>query len=105
MREATRERVKRYREAQKALHEEDVTRSDVTQNTGLRRDMDEAWEHVIDLISRPTNKPGDMPHLERHQRIAGSLGKYASEVWLGQGGLTAQDIGRVIGIQGPYVTR
>ena len=60
--------------------------------------IDPDWQHVKDYIL--SECPG-MPRLERLQRIAGSLGKYADDVWFG--GLTMGDIGRVIGVQGALV--
>ena len=55
---------------------------------------DPHWQHLIDYINRPEPE-GTMPYLERHQRIAGSLGKLADQVeW---GGLSVQEIKEVIG--------
>ena len=55
---------------------------------------DKEWQHLIDYINRPSPK-GTMSYLERHQRIAGSLGKLADQVeW---GGLSVQEIKEVIG--------
>ncbi len=54
------------------------------------------WLVVAEHINTPC--PG-MPNLERLQRISGSLGKYADQVWYGLGGLTMSDIGKVIGTQ------
>lgn len=48
------------------------------------------WAIVRDYISRPGI-------LERTQAICGALGKHSSQVWFGLGGLTAADIGKVIG--------
>ena len=55
---------------------------------------DKEWQHLKDYIERPAPK-GTMSYLERHQRIAGSLGKLADQVeW---GGLSVQEIKEVIG--------
>ena len=50
------------------------------------------WAHVREFISRPQS--GRMTNLEKMQRVAGSLGKNAGDVWVG--GLTMEDIGEVI---------
>jgi len=63
--------------------------------------LPDPWEHVKDFITRPSNSK--MPNLEKLQRIAGSLGKYAGEVWLGD--LTMQDIGEVIGTLPPAISK
>jgi hypothetical protein len=60
------------------------------------------WAIVARNIVKPC--PG-MSNLERLQRIAGSLGKYADQVYYGQHGLTMKDIGGVIGILPPLVTK
>ena len=39
--------------------------------------------------------------LERTQRICGSLGEYAEQMWFGLSALIASDIGRVVGIKPP----
>jgi len=57
-----------------------------------------AWAKVAKNITTPCP---DMPNLERLQRIAGSLGKYADMVFYGQDGLTMADIGKVIGTLPP----
>ena len=62
--------------------------------------VDPAWEHVKEFIQRPSPR---MPNLERLQRIAGSLGKNAHEVWFGN--LTMQDIGQVIGTLPPVLAK
>ena len=52
------------------------------------------WQHLKEFIER-TAPEGTMSYLERHQRIAGSLGKLADQVeW---GGLSVQEIKEVIG--------
>jgi len=58
------------------------------------------WLAVAEYINRPG--PG-MPNLERLQRIAGSLSKYADQVWFGLGGLTMEDISKVIGTLPPTI--
>ena len=61
--------------------------------------IDPEWQHVKDWLLAD---PGvGMNRLERLQRIAGSLGKLADDVWFG--GLTMGDIGRVIGVKGALV--
>lgn len=59
------------------------------------------WEHIKEFISRdvPDTEPNKMPYLERLQRIAGSLGHNAGEVWFG--GLTVCDIAGTIGVLPP----
>ncbi len=93
--EAGRERIRRYR----ALHSEqgvtDLSLSEgVTSLSGVTGDLTGPWLAVAEHINTPC--PG-MPNLERLQRISGSLGKYADQVWYGLGGLTMSDIGKVIG--------
>ena len=92
---ATTERVRRYREKQKGVTIEGVTPQGVTENVIPVTPLD-GWPDVIAYIERDSPR---MPNLERLQRIAGSLGSNASEVWFGVTGLTMQDIGEVIGIQ------
>jgi len=97
-REATRERVKRYRA------KKDVTLNYVTPSVVVTPDvtpLPSEWQVVKDFISRESNSK--MPNLEKLQRIAGSLGKYADEVWFGE--LSMGDIGRVIGVQAASFTR
>ncbi len=60
------------------------------------------WLVVAEKINAPC--PG-MPNLERLQRIAGSLGKHADDVWYGLGGLTMSDIGKVIGTLPPMIAK
>ena len=120
---------KRYKEralVEKVSTERVSLASVDTQNTGetpgvnqalkRRAETDPQWAHIEEFISRPTLK-GQMSNLERLQRIAGSLGKYASEVRFGYygsitlakdspaqmrcGGLTMEEIGKVIGILPP----
>ena len=55
------------------------------------------WADVIAYLNEPDH---GMPNLERLKRIAGSLGKRAGEVYFGISGLTLEDIGAVIGVQG-----
>ncbi len=76
-----------------------VTKVGVTEQ-GVTR-LPPAWQAVKDYITRPTIR--EPSNLERMQRICGSLGKRADDVWFGFGGLTAQDIGEVIGILPPGV--
>lgn len=57
------------------------------------------WAHVRDFIR---SESSGMPKLERLQRIAGSLGKYAEGVYFGD--LTMGEIGKVIGVLPPLVT-
>lgn len=54
------------------------------------------WQHIVSYISRdvPETEPNKMPYLERLQRIAGSLGHNAGDVWFS--GLTMQDVGETI---------
>jgi hypothetical protein len=93
--EATRERVRRYREKGK-----DVTPQveNVTPIAELHNPQDKAWQHVKEYIQ--SESPG-MSRLERLQRIAGSLGKYADQVYFGVNSeglqLTMDQIGKVIG--------
>jgi hypothetical protein len=56
----------------------------------------DGWPDVMAYILREGPR---MANLERLQRIAGSLGKQAGEVWFGISGLTMEDIGEVIGTQ------
>tara|TARA_Y100000310_G_scaffold241250_1_gene245177 strand:+ start:227 stop:610 length:384 start_codon:yes stop_codon:yes gene_type:complete len=74
---------------------ESVTFSDVTPLSPVVS-LPPEWDTIARYISR---EGSGMPNLERLQRIAGSLGKYADEVWMGE--LTVGDIGRVIGKEGP----
>ncbi len=57
--------------------------------------LDPGWQHVKDFILHDPPENKGMPRLERLQRIAGSLGKYADDVYFGE--LTMGDIGKVIG--------
>ena len=106
-REANRERIRRYRDKQKGVTSDVVCNTlDVTpQAQGITKTsvtpcnplvIPETWQVVRDFISRPTE---GMSNLEKLQRIAGSLGRNADEVWFGLMGLTMGDIGRVIGMQ------
>ncbi len=103
--EAGRERIRRYR----ALHQgvtleqgvtEPVVSEGVTSLSGVTGTLTGPWLTVAEHINTPC--PG-MPNLERLQRIAGSLGKYADQGWYGLGGLTMEDIGRVIGTLPPMI--
>jgi hypothetical protein len=73
-------------------------RKAVAKHRGVIPDVipSEGWRTVEAYISR---EGPAMPNLERLQRIAGSLGKYAGDVWFGLSGLTMRDIGEVIGTQ------
>ena len=57
----------------------------------LERAQGQGWRHFKDYIGK------DSARLEGVKRIAGSLGKYQSEVFFGLGGLTVKDISEVIG--------
>ena len=74
------------------ITKEGITDTSNTQNTG--KTLPPEWQAVKTFLTTPA--PG-MPRLERMQRIAGSLGKYQSEVFFGLGGLTVKDISGVIG--------
>lgn len=81
----------------------DVTPSDVTpsavEDVTPEVALPPEWAHVRDFIR---SESSGMPKLERLQRIAGSLGKYADGVYFGD--LTMGEIGRVIGVLPPLVT-
>ncbi len=62
------------------------------------------WEPLKDYLRQDT-RPGDMSHLERLQRIAGSLGKLSGEVRFGLEGPTFQEIGDTIGVEGALYGR
>ena len=111
-REAARERQRRHREGvtKGVTDEKGVTSPFVSDGVteGVTKEklchaedvtpLPPEWEAVRKFITFPG--PG-MPRLERMQRIAGSLGKYQSEVFFGLGGLTVKDISEVIGEQPP----
>ena len=77
---ATKERVRRYRDKHKDGISETVT----------------PWHKLKDYLSHPCC---GMSRLERTQRICGSLNKYSRDVFLFGVGLTAAEIGAVIGTQ------
>ncbi len=102
-REASRERIRRYRALHKGVtSEQGVTDPSVSEGvtlgqgvtSGVTGSLTGPWLTVAEKINTPC--PG-MPNLERLQRISGSLSKYADQVWFGLGGLTMSDIGKVIG--------
>ena len=111
--EATRERVRRYREKNSTRVTPIVTPI-VTPTRVTPRDnvtpkpknvtpyvtpilpTEPGWADVQAFILRDSPRMGN---LERLQRIAGSLGKYADDVMYGISGLTMLDIGEVIGTQ------
>jgi len=66
--------------------------------------LDPAWEPVRAYLVQPS-RVGDMTHLERLQRVAGSLGKLSGEVRFGIEGPTMQEVGDVIGAQGALYGR
>ena len=75
----------------------------VPEKLRVRAETDPQWKKIEEYISRPTPK-GQMPNLERLQRIAGSLGKLSGHVFFGLGptsGLTAEEIGKTLGVKGP----
>ena len=94
-RDATRRAVAKYRQG---ITSEGIT-SEKPVIPEASNPIDPSWQHVKGWLLAD---PGvGMPRLERLQRIAGSLGKYADDVWFG--GLTMGDIGRVIGVKGALV--
>lgn len=54
---------------------------------------DPAWQNIANFINRESST--DMTNLEKLQRIAGSLGTYADQVYMGE--LTMAEVGKVIG--------
>ena len=100
-REANRLKAQRHRERAKGVTLLDsnpqeivtpVTPKYVTPNLP----QEPGWADVQAFILRDSPR---MANLERLQRIAGSLGKYADDVQYGISGLTMLDIGEVIGTQ------
>ena len=57
----------------------------------------EAWEHVAEVIQRPSSSPR-MDNLAKLKAIASNLGPLAGEVRLGLMGLTMDDIGQAFEI-------
>ena len=78
--------------------------SEIVQSAKSKGHLPPAWAHLVEYIQQPC--PG-MPRLERLQRVAGSLGKYANEVYFGIGdtALDMEQIGKTIGILPPMVGR
>ena len=104
-REANRLKAQRHREREKGVTE------GVTENNSNPQELTPVtpeivtpdvlpvtpgWADVQAFILRDSPRMGN---LERLQRIAGSLGKYADDVMYGISGLTMQDIGECIGTQ------
>lgn len=89
-RAAAAERQRKHRnvtpDTPKAVTPDGMSRPAVTPSDG--------WPDVEAYILRDSPR---MPNLERLQRIAGSLDKYADQVMFGVSGLTMQDIGETIG--------
>ncbi len=79
-------------------HRQGITEPVVSEGVtlGVTGELTGPWLTVAEYINRPVT---GMPNLERLQRISGSLGKYADQVWFGLGGLTMSDIGKVISTQ------
>jgi len=106
-REAARERMQRMR-AKGVTSKQGVTDPSLSEGvtleagvtSGVTGTLTGPWLVVAEKINTPCP---DMPNLERLQRIAGSLGKHADLVWYGLGGLTMEDIGKVIGTLPPMV--
>ena len=78
--------------------------SEIVQSAKSKGHLPLPWAHLVEYIQQPC--PG-MPRLERMQRIAGSLGRYASEVYFGIGdtALDMEQIGKTIWILPPMVGR
>ncbi len=92
-------RLRKQRQRAKGVTE-GVTLEGVT-SQGVTGDLTGPWLTVAEYINRPGSGP--MTNLERLQHISGSLSKYADQVWYGLGGLTMEDIGKVIGTLPPMV--
>lgn len=88
------------RKRQQARRKGDAPADAPTQVMPLGDTLDDpAWQSVANFINRDSNTK--MTNLEKLQRIAGSLGKYADGVFMGD--LTMGQIGRVIGVkEGKY---
>lgn len=100
-REANREKARRHRERKKVTPDSNPLENVTPTTTKIvTPNPSDGWKDVEAFISRES--PG-MDNLERLQRIAGALGKYAGDVWFGVSGLTMEDIGSVIGtMEGKY---
>ena len=95
--EKSKEYWKERKQAQR-MSKKDVQETVLSKNT-MSKKLPPAWQHFIDYLRRPC--PG-MPALEREQRIAGSLGEHAEQVYFGLSGLTIKDVGNVIGTLPPF---
>uniref|UniRef100_A0A6M3JR54 Uncharacterized protein n=1 Tax=viral metagenome TaxID=1070528 RepID=A0A6M3JR54_9ZZZZ len=101
-REANKERARRYREAHKPTGPTVTPVTPVTPDNS-RSNLDSMVipsDALKAYISRPS--PG-MANLERLQRLSGSLGKYGSQVFMGN--YTIEEIGKAIGVLPPLYPR
>jgi hypothetical protein len=90
-----REAVRKAVAKKRVIPSQDVIPECNTQVAELHNPQDQAWAHLRTFISTPSE---GMSNLEKMQRIAGSLNKYADQVFFGASfELNMEQIGKVIG--------